>query len=455
MALNSFVTRDGGEIGRAQALQARACKVDIDVRMNPILLKPNSDQTSQLIVEGRPVGTYSYSQYIKMKGELASRVKAAYHSLAAQFDVVILEGAGSASEINLKRHDIVNSAMAREAGANVILVGDIDRGGVFGSFVGTLETMTEWERKLVRGLIINKFRGNKNLLKDGLDFLEQRLLRPVLGVVPHIEKIDLPDEDSVSFKKSEPSWAGREAHPDKIDVAVIDTPRISNFTDIDPLRLEPDVALRVVRSVDQFGSPDLVILAGSKNVIEDLAFLRSSGLAARILDYAAQGGALVGICGGLQMLGRSIEDPYAIESTERCVEGLQLLAIRSTLEKDKRLARTRARCLMSGLDLEGYEIHHGRSEPCGEVSVRLEDKEQQLPIGYASLRQRIWGTYLHGLFDDDLFRRYFIDDIRVHAGRAPIGRVIACHDLDRALDRVAAVVRENLNMQEIYTWMEL
>ena len=454
MALNSFVTRDGGEIGRAQAVQAQACKIDIDVRMNPILLKPASDHTSQVIVEGKPIGTFSYTAYLQQKTELFARVKGAFRSLADEYDLVVMEGAGGASEINLKKNDIVNMAMARAAGARVLIVGDIDRGGVFGALVGTLETMVEWERRLVRGMIINKFRGKKELLQGGLDYLERRLGQPVLGVVPHVERIDVPDEDSVGFKRLAALGAGDFAPADRkgVEVVVIDTPRISNFTDIDPLRLEPDVTVRVVRDVHDFGRPDVVILAGSKNVIADLQHLKESGMGAVILAHAGAGGSVVGICGGLQMMGRRIEDPQAIESNHGGTDGFGLLALDTCLHSEKILGRTRA-CTPDGkgVPLVGYEIHHGISEPCDPSCQVSLVSEQGRPVGFGTKEGNVWGTYLHGIFDGDEFRRRFIDELRSARGLIPVGHPLVSNSLEAALDRLADTVRSSLDMDKIYS----
>ena len=452
MALNSHVARDGGEIGRAQAVQAEACKIDSDVRMNPILLKPSSDHNSQLIVAGKPVGTFSYGAFLQKKKELFAHALGAFRSLAQEYDLVVLEGAGGASEINLKKNDIVNMAMARAAGARVLLVGDIDRGGVFGSLVGTLETMAEWERRHVRGMIINKFRGDQTLLADGLCYLERRLGLPVLGVVPHIDSIAIPDEDSVTFKRLASPEANKvQQDRQRVEIAVIDTPRISNVTDIDPLRLEPDTIVRIVRGREDFGRPDAVILAGSKNVIADLEHLRVTGIAPLILAHAKAGGTVVGICGGLQMLGRRIEDPLLIESTGGGCDGLGLLALATSLKHEKLLGRVSAR--FSGRPdeaLYGYEIHHGVSECCDPSCEVTMVSDAGHPLGYGARGGAVWGTYLHGVFDGDLFRRRFIDYLRVASGLAPVGEVVAFNSLEAALDRLAGTVRKSLDMERIY-----
>ncbi len=321
MSLNSYVTRDGGEMGRAQVVQAQACRLDPDVRMNPVLLKPNSTTGVQAILLGKPVGNREVGRYIRYKQQAFEAVKQAYDSLASEVDVMVLEGAGSPGEVNLKRHDIVNMAMAEHASAPVLLVGDIDRGGVFAAFVGTMEVLSERERRRIAGFVINRFRGDPALLDEAIDYTQQHTGVPTLGVVPYIDELGIPEEDSVSFN----SWTAPDETPaetDRVDIAAIDLPHISNFTDLDPLRLEPDVRLRIVRKLGDLGRPDAVILPGSKNVASDLAYLRQSGLAARLVELAQTGDVMfIGLCGGLQILGTEIADPHAIESTGNTATG--------------------------------------------------------------------------------------------------------------------------------------
>ena len=322
MSLNSHVTAGGGEMGRAQVVQAQACRLAPDVRMNPILLKPSSDMGAQVILMGNPVGNMDAASYIRYKPLGYETVIKAYDSLASEYDVIVLEGAGSPAEVNLKHHDIVNMRMAHHAASPVLLVGDIDRGGVFASFVGTMEVLAEWERALVKGFVVNRFRGDKSLLQDALDYTARHTGLPTFGVVPYIHGLGLPEEDSVTFKGSLPEE--KQGAADRVRIALIDLPHISNFTDFDPLRLEPDVSLRVVRSVrDLDEHPDALILPGSKNVIGDLRYLYETGLAASITDMAAEGKAeIIGICGGFQFLGGCISDPHGIESAGKPNEDL-------------------------------------------------------------------------------------------------------------------------------------
>jgi len=451
MSLNSYVTPDGGEMGRAQVVQAQACRLAADVRMNPILLKPNSDTGSQVILLGKPVANMDVMEYVRYKSEAFGAVKAAYDSLAAEFDVMVIEGAGSPGEVNLKHHDIVNMHMARYARAAVLLVGDIDRGGVFASFVGTMEVLAEWERSLVAGFVVNRFRGKKDLLDGALEYTRRHTGRPVFGVVPYLHRHGLPEEDSVSFKDGLFSDAARVS--DDVEIAVVDLPHISNFTDFDALRIEPDVRVRVVRTAADFNRPDAVILPGSKNTIGDLHYLVESGMASALGKLAADGTELMGICGGFQMLGSSISDPHHLESDHDTVAGLGFLDATTVLASEKTLTRTTGIHLESGLPVRGYEIHHGLSE-CRGVEPVLRQPDGRWD-GARSPYGLVWGTYLHGIFDADEFRRWFIDRLRRRKGLRPLGEVRVTYDLEPALDRLADAVRDNLDMKAIYRLMGL
>ena len=454
MSLNSFVTRDGCEMGRAQVVQAQACRIEPSATMNPILLKPNSDTGSQVILLGKPVGNMNVGEYIRYKPHAFEAAKQAYDSLTAEHDVVVLEGAGSPAEVNLKHHDIVNMSMAQHAGAPVLLVGDIDRGGVFASFVGTMEVLAEWERDLIAGFVVNKFRGNESLLKDALDYTTRHTGRPVFGVVPYLPALGLPDEDSVTFKEGTRNPAPHATNGNCVEIAIIDLPHISNFTDFDALRLEPDVRLRVVRSVADLGQPDAIILPGSKNVIGDLAHLRQSGMDEAICTMARDGKAeLVGICGGYQMLGQEIRDPHCIESAGQTTRGLGLLPLSTVLEREKILRRVTAKHASSGLAVHGYEIHHGQSDGVALTPIVFRDDGEL--IGAGSADNLIWGTYLHGLFDADEFRRWFVDRLRVHRGLPALGKACASYDLEPAFERLAEVVRKSLDVAELYRLMGL
>ena len=447
MSLNSFVTRDGREMGRAQVVQAQACGLEPEARMNPILLKPNSDTGSQVIVLGKPVGNMTVTEYIRFKPEAFRTVTQAYDELAAAHDIIVLEGAGSPAEVNLKQHDIVNMRMAHHAQAPVLLVGDIDRGGVFASFVGTLEVLAEWERTLVAGFVVNRFRGQASLLDDAVAYTERHTGRPVLGVVPYLPRLGLPEEDSVTFKaaRAETDSGGAE-----VEIAVVDLPHISNFTDFDALRLEPDVRLRIVRTAAELTRPDGVMLPGSKNVIGDLAHLRESGLAAALLGLAREGRTeIVGLCGGYQMLGERIDDPHGVESSTRTVPGLGLLPLSTVMAPEKTLERVSGRHTAAALAVQGYEIHHGRTLAAEELEAAVVRADGEV-IGVGRPDGLVWGSYLHGLFDADAFRRWFVDRLRQRKGLTPVGRVVAVYDLQAAFDRLADAVRRSLRMEQIY-----
>lgn len=448
MSLNSYVTEKGGEMGRAQVVQAQACRLKPDVRMNPVLLKPNSDTGSQVVVMGKPVGNMDVNHYIEYKPTAFEFVKEAYDTLASENDVIVLEGAGSPAEVNLKHHDIVNMKMADYARAPVLLVGDIDRGGVFASFIGTMEVLSEWERACMAGFIVNRFRGQKDLLNDAIDFTEQYTGLPTYGVVPYIRNLGLPEEDSVSFKNEIFKDRGT-VNKNAIDIAVIDLPHISNFTDFDCLKMEPDVTLRAIGNVQDLGAPDVVILPGSKNVIGDMDYLFKEGFAERISTFADNGKTeIVGVCGGFQMLGTTIHDPHGIESGGKTMQGLALLNITTTLDREKTLKAIKAKHLETGFELEGYEIHHGKTEG-KEASPIIAGQNDEI-IGLRSQNGMIWGTYLHGVFDRDAFRRWFIDCQRKKRGMKPLGKITVTYDLEPAFNRLADMVREGLRIDDIY-----
>ena len=452
MSLNSGITFQGGEMGRAQVLQAQACRLDADVRINPVLLKPSSATGSQVIVNGKVLETMHFMDYAERRKQIFSQVKESYDSLASEHQVMVLEGAGSPAEINLKARDIVNMNMARYAEAKVLLVGDIDRGGVFASFVGTMELLNEWERQLVSGFVINRFRGDEKLLGDALDSTTLHTGKPFFGTVPYLENLGLPEEDSVDFKN------GLLDHEQKkgncLDIALIDLPHISNFTDLDALRIEPDVNLRRVCNVEELGQPDAIILPGSKNVIADLNYLLSSQLAAAIQKLATTNTEIVGICGGYQLIGKTIADPHAIESTGKTCKGLGLLPLATTLQPNKIMTNCKANHLPSSSQVYGYEIHHGTSE--GNNVKPLIVREDGTIIGSCrSEHDHIWGTYLHGVFDADQFRRWFIDRLRVRKGWQALNKIQVTYDLEPALDRLADHARSALDMDKIYAALKL
>jgi adenosylcobyric acid synthase len=459
MSLNSFVTADGGEMGRAQVVQARACRLEPDVRMNPVLLKPSSETGAQVIMWGKPVGTMAVHEYQTYTAEARIQARRAYDSLAQDYDVIVMEGAGSPAEVNLRRGDIVNMSMAAYARSPVVLVGDIDRGGVFAAFVGTMELLTESERRFVAGLVINK--GDRSLLGEAIEYTTLHTGVPTWGVVPFVPELGLPEEDSVTFKAS--PTRGRADKKGRVCIALIDLPHISNFTDFDPFELEPDVEVRIVRSVEDLraglgdaGAPHAVIVPGSKNTLADLAYLRRTGLAEEIVRLSRSGKVeIVGVCAGFQMLGHTIADPLAVESAGNTAQGLGLLALDTTMAEEKTLRLVHARHLASGGDIQGYEIHHGLIELRGDAAVPAVCGTHGELLGVGDPGGMVWGTYVHGLFDADGFRRWFIDRLRERGGIEPLGRVVARYDIEPAIENLARVVRESIDVRAVYRAMGL
>ena len=452
MSLNSFVTRDGGEMGRAQVVQAQACKLDPDVRMNPVLLKPNSDTGSQVIVLGKPVGNMRVAEYTSYKSQLFDTVKETYDSLSDENDVIVIEGAGSPAEINLKADDIVNMRMAQYAQSPVLLTGDIDRGGVFASFIGTMETMQPWERELTAGFIVNRFRGDESLLGPALAYTLDYTSKPVLGVVPYITQVSIPEEDSVQFKAE--GFKNNASTCDAVDIVVVDLGHISNFTDFDPFSIEPDVNLRVARTPMDIGTPDALIIPGSKNVIADLLRLKNSGMADSVRKSASNGKTeIVGICAGFQILGKLIKDPHCIESDKGEIDGIGLLDVTTVMALEKTLQLSSARHIKSSLTVKGYEIHHGQTE-LGNSEALIKRSDGEI-IGVKSNDGMIWGTYLHGIFDDDKFRRWFIDGLRTSKGLKPMNKICAVYDLETAFDHLADAFRNTMDMKRIYELLGL
>lgn len=449
MALNSGVTAPGCEMGRAQMVQAEACRLDPDARMNPVLLKPHSEKGSQVIVLGHSTGNQEAREYFTSKRKLWPIVQEAYDSLSAEHEVMVLEGAGSPGEINLKAADIVNMNMARYARASVLLAGDIDRGGVYASFLGTWMTFSAEEQALTAGFLVNKFRGDATLLQPAHDYMLRRTGIPVIGTIPMIRSLNIPEEDRVTFSFE----TGTTLPPENVlNVAVILPGHVSNYTDFAPLAAEPDVCVRAVRTVEEFGSPDLVILPGSKNVIRDYEVLRDAGLMEKVKQHALAGKWTLGVCGGLQMLGRLIEDPDHVESAVTEYPVLGLLDLVTTFAREKVLVNVNSASTPFGIATSGYEIHHGRTQ-AGEDCQPIFHREDGSVCGYG--KDKIWATYLHGLFDKDEFRRCFIDRVREDSGLTPAGKILTHYDLDGALNRLADIVRENVDLKRIYRSMGL
>jgi len=444
MSLNSAVTPDGGEIGRAQALQAEACRIDPDVRMNPILLKPNSELGSQVILLGKPIGNFKVRDYFARKKALWEEVKKAYDSLSSEYDCMVLEGAGSPGEVNLKNTDVVNMRMAQYAQSSVLLAGDIDRGGVYASFIGTYATFERWERDLLYGFAVNKFRGDPTLLADAHRYVEHMTGKAVEAVFDFLPDLDLPEEDSVGFAFGPKA----EKRADSLDAAVIHLGHIANFTDLAPLDIEPDVQLRVVRHGDELGTPDLIILPGSKGVADDIARMKQSGLFEAVKNSSAF---LAGICGGLQILGEKLLDPEAVESEFPEVAGLQKLPLVTVMEKKKTLRHTSA-VTSSGLPVHGYEIHHGQTHCTDQDGLSVMYSPDGREIGYEA--PGMLATYLHGIFDDDAFRRHFLNSIRLRKGWSALPQNCE-YGFEKALNRLADHVRGRIDLKKLYRKMGL
>ncbi len=456
MSLNSGVAPSGGELGRAQIFQAQAACLDADVRMNPVLLKPHSDKGSQVILLGRPQGRIGAKDFLKAKASLWQPVCQAYRELAQEHELMVLEGAGSPGEINLKQGDIVNMAMARQAQASVLLAGDIDRGGVYASFLGTWATFSQAERRLLKGFVVNRFRGDESLLAPAHDWLCKATGTPVVGVVPYLKDPGLPAEDSLAWDGTLETGASL---PDPLDVLLVLPAHASNCTDFAPLAMEPDVRLRTARRPSAWGSPDLVILPGSKNTAGDLAELRRSGLADLVLAHAARGGWIAGVCGGMQMLGLAIRDPGAVEAcagTPLAIEGLGVLPIETTMSPSKTLRLREGLATPLGVPASGYEIHHGVTRLAGEGAEQAGTFGTDAEGGLAGIAlHHAWGTYLHGIFDSDAFRRAFLDHVRTSLGKKPQGRILVSCDVERVLQRLAAAVRASVDMDAIYAMLGL
>ncbi len=459
MALNSAVTPDGFEIGRAQAVQAEAAGLRPCVEMNPILLKPEGHQRSQVVVLGRSTGSFSAAEYHEHKRDLSAIVADCLSTLRRRHELVIIEGAGSPAEINLKDRDIVNMHVARLAEAPVLLAGDIDRGGVFAAFVGTLALLSFEERRRIVGFVINKFRGDRALLQPGLDFLQRRTRKPVLGVVPFMEDLRIADEDSLSLD----ARAERRSERAELEIAVVRLPHISNFDDFLPLEHEHGVRLRFIREPADLDGVDLVILPGSKTTVSDLAWLRATGVAAAVERRAHEGGLVLGVCGGCQMLGQWIEDPERVESAEPQVKGLGLLDISTLFHSKKTTAEVRARALSSCFltehvqlsDIAAYEIHMGNVTAGSQALPLFQLLERNgeavhVTDGAVNRQGNVVGTLLHGLFDNEALRTGLLAKLRQLHGKPERAAAPSPAGTARDYDRLATTVREALDEELLY-----
>lgn len=448
MALNSYVTEDGLEIGRAQAMQAMACGIKPSVLMDPILLKPTSDTGSQVILLGKPIGNMTAPEYFRRKKEFFPEIMNSFEELSKTSDIVVIEGAGSPAELNLKSDDIVNMGLAKALNSPVLLIGDIDRGGVFAQLLGTLDLLEDDERALVKGLIVNKFRGDRSIFSDGVEILEKRGKVPVAGVVPFIH-CDIEDEDSLSDKLENTEKRGI------IDIAVIKLPRISNFTDLDVFARYKSVSVRYVSQTSElfkFGGPDLIVIPGTKNTVSDMIFLRESGLESEIKKAASRNIPIFGICGGYQMLGEFISDPEGFDGGKAGGEipGMGLLKTRTVFSSNKKSTQTKGKfseipgvfSALSGLDYEGYEIHMGTTE--GEEKSLLENSG-------GAFNDNVYGCYVHGIFDSDEVSSALVKSLCKRRGLEFTDTGESRFEYrERQFDILADEVRKSLDMDFIY-----
>lgn len=467
MALNSYITSEGLEIGRAQAVQAQAAGVEPVAAMNPILLKPTSDTGSQVIVNGLVYGNMPAKEYFAYKKNLVPQIQRAYQTLDAAYDILVIEGAGSPAEINLKQKDIVNMGLAEMVDAPVLLVGDIDRGGVFAQLIGTLILLEESERARVKGLIVNKFRGDPGILEPGIEMLEQRSKKPVVGVTPFMQ-IDLEEEDSLSSRFAASGQKNRQA---VVTIAVLRLPKISNYTDFQILEAQPLIHLKYITCAEELGMPDMVILPGTKNTMADLKWLREAGLEAALLKCHANGVVIMGICGGYQMLGQTLSDPMFAEEGGKA-RGIGILPVETVFDNTKTRTRVQGKfaklqgplAALSGMALEGYEIHMGHTTPVPGVTwlkqdlpaenrfadLNVEQTFQQKKDGWQ--QEQVYGTYVHGIFDGTGIAETLVCALAARKGiqAEPESAKSQKEYREMQFDKLADMLREHLDMRAIY-----
>ena len=454
MSNNSYVTREGGEMGRAQVVQAQAARVEPHVDMNPVLLKPASDTGSQVVVHGKPIGNREAREYFKDTDFLFGEALASFARLKERYDLIIMEGAGSCAEVNLRPRDFVNMRLAHAVDAPVILVGDIDRGGIFAQLVGTLEVMGADDCARVKGFIINRFRGDRTLFDDGIDYIEKRTGLPVLGLVPFFHHIDIESEDGLPLEVIvDPPGGPVEG---KVNVAVIRLPHISNFTDFDPLARDRRTALHYLAKPRALAGYDALVLPGTKNVRFDMEWLRSLGWVERIRDYAAGGGRIVGVCGGYQLLGRAVADPHGVEGDPGETAMLDLLDLATELLGEKTLRRSKGVHIATGAGVEGYEIHMGvtsRSPALAPV-MHVTSRDGEAADAFEGARSadgRVWGTYFHGLFESRAFRDAFLSQLRPDGAAVSPGEADGTIDAfrEKQYDLLADHFREHVDVQAV------
>ncbi len=441
MSLNSFVTPEGHEIARAQALQAAAAGIEPHVHMNPVLLKPNEAVGSQVVLQGKVHGNMSSRDYQVFKKEIRARVMESYQALSHRHDIIVIEGAGSCAEINLRENDIANMGLAQMVDAPVFLAGDIDRGGVFASFVGSMELLSPEDKSRIHGFIINKFRGDLEILKPGLEFLEAKTGKPVIGVLPYLKELKLPEEDSLGLSRlSEKNCASA------IRVGVVHLPHLSNFTDFDALKHESGVSLAYISPEDSLEGYDLIILPGTKNTIKDLQYLKAKGFEKKLKTHVRNGGRLLGICGGFQMLGERILDPHGVESEEKETTGFDFIKMRTILEKEKLTRQVKGQDNLFNKPVCGYEIHMGHTTFTERQNplVKMDGHSD----GHISSDGQIMGSYIHGLFEEDQFRRAFLASLKKDFETDDF---FSFNDMiERSFCELSSTMRQHLDIAKIY-----
>lgn len=455
MSNNSWVTLDRGEMGRAQIVQAQACYIEPDVDMNPVLLKPSSNQGSQVIIQGKVYADKNARDYFKVHDYCKKKAFESYERLESKYDYICLEGAGSCAEMNLKDRDFVNFSAARRADAPVILIADIDRGGVFAQIIGTLNILSDEERDMVKGVIINRFRGDKTLFDDGVTYLEEKINIPILGVVSYLHSLDIDAEDSLPLD----SILDPVSSPDtkKISIAVLYLHHISNHTDFNVLRRVPGVELHFLSKPRDLSDYDCIIIPGTKNVCSDMNFLRKSGWDALLKQF---NGKIVGICGGYQMLGKKISDPYGVEGDPGVADGFGLLDVETVLEKNKKLARVKGWCALFSSPFEGYEIHMGETNiNSGNRLLTVEEDANNSDTdsyadGCISLDGRVLGTYVHGILNNEKFLKSFLQWINTTKADIILQDSISIPDIHRELDKFASHLAESIDVEKTLDILE-
>lgn len=452
MALNSFITKDGGEIGRAQAVQAQAARIEPSIHMNPILLKPSADSIAQVIIRGKPYANMSAIEYQSKRLSMMNIIAESLNELKENYDLIIIEGAGSPAEVNLQDTDIVNMRTAEIADAPVFLVGDIDKGGVFASLIGTIHLLNESDKSRIKGFLINKFRGDLNILKPGLDFLENKTGIPVAGVVPYFRDIWIEEEDTIPFEKN------KDKNSSKVNIAAIRLPHISNFTDFDVFLNDNQINFFYTTNINELESADAIIIPGSKSTISDLNYLKKNGIVNKIIEKNKKGTPIIGICGGYQMLGKNIYDPSNTESKESSVDGIGLLNVKTTFSSDKTTCQIEA-CLnkketifgdSDQIKLKGYEIHMGNTERLNGLSsvfkiIKRNGNETTVEDGAINEDNSVIGTYIHGIFDNDLLRNNFINNLlKLKGVNEDFKNKSLCKE--EQFDKLAEIVEENIDM---------